>query len=198
MHTSLQQNVFFVKEHVGFFKVSSNYDVYHPESGELLIECREPNIGFFTKLFRILGYKVMTPFNIEVRATDGTLITRITRGTVFFRSVVEVFDEKEQLIGKFRQRMLSLGGKFDVLDANDQVICTLKGKWTSWEFSFIKDNAEFGKVTKKWAGIGKEFFTTADNYVLEINPSVGNDSKLRTLILAAVLCIDMVLKEGNG
>jgi uncharacterized protein YxjI len=139
----------------------------------------------------------MTPFNIEVRATDGTLITRITRGTVFFRSVVEVFDEKEQLIGKFRQRMLSLGGKFDVLDANDQVICTLKGKWTSWEFSFIKDNAEFGKVTKKWAGIGKEFFTTADNYVLEINPSVGNDSKLRTLILAAVLCIDMVLKENR-
>lgn len=198
MHTSLQQNVFFVKEHVGFFKVASNYDIFHPESGALLIECREPNIGFFTKLFRILGYKVMTPFNIEVKATDGTLITRITRGTVFFRSVVEVFDEKEQLIGKFRQRMLSLGGKFDVLDANDQVICTLKGKWTSWEFSFIKDNAEFGKVTKKWAGIGKEFFTTADNYVLEINPSVGNDSKLRTLILAAVLCIDMVLKENSG
>jgi len=198
MHTTLQQNVFFVKEHVGFFKVASNYDIFHPESGALLIECREPNIGFFTKLFRILGYKVMTPFNIEVKATDGTLITRITRGTVFFRSVVEVFDEKEQLIGKFRQRMLSLGGKFDVLDANDQVICTLKGKWTSWEFSFIKDNAEFGKVTKKWAGIGKEFFTTADNYVLEINPSVGNDSKLRTLILAAVLCIDMVLKENSG
>ncbi len=198
MHTSLQQNVFFVKEHVGFFKVASNYDIFHPESGALLIECREPNLGFFTKLFRILGYKVMTPFNIEVKATDGTLITRITRGTVFFRSVVEVFDEEDQLIGKFRQRMLSLGGKFDVLDANDQVICTLKGKWTSWEFSFIKDNAEFGKVTKKWAGIGKEFFTTADNYVLEINPSVGNDSKLRTLILAAVLCIDMVLKENSG
>ncbi|HNA97777.1 MAG TPA: phospholipid scramblase-related protein [Chitinophagaceae bacterium] len=198
MHTSLQQNVFFVKEHVGLFKGASNYDVYHPESRELLIECREPNIGFFTKLFRILGYKVMTPFNIEVRATDGTLITRITRGTVFFRSVVEVFDEKEQLIGKFRQRMLSLGGKFDVLDANDQVICTLKGKWASWEFSFMKDNAELAKVTKKWAGLGKEMFTTADNYALEINPAVGKDSQLRTLILAAVLCIDMVLKENNG
>lgn len=198
MHTSLQQNVFFVKEHVGFFKVSSNYDIYHPETRELLMECREPNLGFFTKLFRVLGYKVITPFNIEVRAKDGSLITRIKRNTVFFRSVVEVYDENDQLIGKFRQRMFSIGGKFDVLDTNDQVICTLKGKWTSWEFSFIKDNAEFGKVTKKWAGIGKEFFTTADNYVLEINPSVGNDSKLRTLILAAVLCIDMVLKENSG
>ncbi len=50
-------------------------------------------------------------------------------------------------------------------------------------------------VTKKWAGLGKEMFTSADNYVLEISNSVPPDSKLRQLILAAVMCIDMVLKE---
>lgn len=197
MQAILNQNVFFVKEYVGFFKISSNYDIYHPDTRELLMECREPELGFFTKLFRVLGYKVMTPFNIEVRTKDGNLVTRIKRGVVFFRSVVEVFDENDTLIGKFRQRMLSIGGKFDVLDTSDQALCTLQGKWTSWEFAFKKDNAEFAKVTKKWAGFGKEFFTTADNYALEINPSVPQNNSLRTLILAAVLCIDMVLKEGK-
>jgi hypothetical protein len=38
-------------------------------------------------------------------------------------------------------------------------------------------------------------FTSADNYVLEISPAVPADSAVRQLILSAVLCIDMVLKE---
>ena len=54
---------------------------------------------------------------------------------------------------------------------------------------------ELAHVSKKWAGIGKELFTSADNYVLQISDEVPPDSKLRQLILAAVMCIDMVLKE---
>ena len=54
---------------------------------------------------------------------------------------------------------------------------------------------EFAHVTKKWAGIGKELFTQADNYILEINDSVPEDNPLRQLIMAAVMCIDMVLKS---
>ena len=41
----------------------------------------------------------------------------------------------------------------------------------------------------------REFFTSADNYVLEISDSVPPDDVIRQLILAAVMCIDMVLKE---
>ena len=43
--------------------------------------------------------------------------------------------------------------------------------------------------------IGKELFTSADNYALEISDAVPADSAVRQLILAAVMCIDMVLKE---
>ena len=43
--------------------------------------------------------------------------------------------------------------------------------------------------------MGKELFTSADNYVLEISNTVPSGSGVRKLILAAVLCIDMVLKE---
>jgi hypothetical protein len=38
-------------------------------------------------------------------------------------------------------------------------------------------------------------FTSADNYVLEISASVSPDDPARQMILAAVMCIDMVLKE---
>ena len=59
----------------------------------------------------------------------------------------------------------------------------------------MRDNDELAQVSKKWAGLGKELFTTADNYMLSINESVKKDDHARILILAAVMCIDMVLKE---
>ena len=88
-----------------------------------------------------------------------------------------------------------MGGKFEVFDADNRPVCTLQGKWTSWEFSFKAGERELARVTKKWGGMGKELFTSADDYVLEIRPDVPQDHPARPLILASVLVIDMVLKE---
>ena len=71
----------------------------------------------------------------------------------------------------------------------------MKGKWHGWDFKFVHDGVEFAQVAKKWAGLGKELFTSADNYVLEIYDSVPMGNPIRKLILAAIMCIDMVLKE---
>ncbi len=94
-----------------------------------------------------------------------------------------------------KQKFFSIGGAFNVLDANEQELCQLKGKWTSWEFQFLHGDRELAKVSKKWAGMGKELFTSADNYVLEISDQVPPDDPVRELILGAVMCIDLVLKE---
>jgi uncharacterized protein YxjI len=195
MNSVLNQNIFFVKEHVGMFKASNSYDILNPETKELLMTCREENLGIFTKIFRFTDYKRMTPFDIEVKTASGVPVLTVKRGISIFVSTVEVFDENNILVGKFKQKFFSIGGKFDVLDASENILCTLKGKWTSWDFKFANNTTEYATVTKKWAGIGKELFTTADNYVLTINESTPKDSSLRTLILAAVMCIDMVLKE---
>lgn len=176
------------------FKASNNYDIFDLETRELLMECREPNLGLFTKMFRFTDYKTMTPFEVVITA-HGKKVLTVKRGISLMLSTVTVLDENDNLIGSFKQKFFSIGGKFDVYDANGNVMCTLKGKWTSWEFSFEKDGVKFAQVTKKWAGIGKELFTSADNYVLEINDAVEPFHPIRLMILAAVMCIDMVLKE---
>ena len=48
-------------------------------------------------------------------------------------------------------------------------------------------------VTKKWAGVGKELFTSADNYIISINGEP--DESINTLLLAAGLAIDTIYKE---
>jgi len=194
MHPVLRQNTFFVKEHVGIFKAANNYDILDPQTKQIIMECREPNLGFISKILRFTDYKRMTPFEVVVTAAGKPVVT-VKRGISLFKSTVRVLDERGTLIGTFKQKWFSLGGAFNVLDANDQPVCTLKGKWTGWEFKFLQGDKELAVVSKKWAGLGKELFTTADNYVLAINEAVPADSPVRSLILAAVMCIDMVLKE---
>ncbi|MBD0400374.1 phospholipid scramblase-related protein [Flammeovirga sp. EKP202] len=195
MHPLLNKNQFFVKEHVGMFKAANNYDIYDPATNEIIMECREDSLGFFTKILRFTDYKRMTPFHIDIKTTTGQKILTVKRGISIFLSDVEVLDENDQLIGVFKQKLFSIGGKFEVFDAAGTSLCMLKGKWTSWDFRFMKDDFEFAHVSKEFAGFAKELFTSADNYGLEINPEVPQDHKLRLLIMAAVMCIDMVLKE---
>lgn len=195
MSSVINNNHFFVKEHVGIFKAANNYDILDPETQNVILECREENLGIFTKLLRFTDYKRMTPFDVRIRTTDGRQVVRVTRGVSFFVSDVSVFDENDNRIGGFKQKFFSIGGRFSVLDKNDRPLCVLQGKWTSWDFRFVEGSTEYANVSKKWAGIGKELFTSADNYMLQINSSVPADSDIRKLILAAVMCIDMVLKE---
>ena len=195
MHPALERDLFLVKEHVGMFKAANNFDILAPETGQPLLYCREPNLGFFTKLLRFTDYKRMTPFNIEIQDLNGQPIIRVKRGISLLVSTVEVFDQSNQKIGAFKQKLFSIGGAFSVLSSTDEPLCQLKGKWTSWEFRFLAGDNELAKVSKKWGGLGKELFTSADNYVLQISEEVPPDQPVRQLILAAVLCIDMVLKE---
>jgi len=197
MHPVLNRNLFFVKEHVGMFKAANNYDILDPETQEVIMECREDNLGLFTKLLRFSDYKRMTPFDVQIRTPDGTPVVRISRGVSIFLSKVAVHDETDEVVGGFKQKLFSIGGAFTVLDDEDQPVCMLKGKWTSWDFRFMSMDGqeEYAHVSKKWSGFGKELFTSADNYMLQINDSVPPDHPLRELLIAAVTCIDMVLKE---
>ena len=36
MHDVLNRNLFLVKEHVGMFKAANNFDVYDPDTGEVV------------------------------------------------------------------------------------------------------------------------------------------------------------------
>ena len=114
MESVLNRETFFIKEHVGMFKAANNFDILDPESGETILHCREERLGFFTKLLRFTDYKRMTPFDVEIKTPEGAPVVRVKRGISIFLSKVEVFDEKDELIGGFKQKLFSLGGAFTV------------------------------------------------------------------------------------
>ena len=49
MNPILNQNAFFVKEHVGLLKAANNYGVLDPANGQTILHCREDRLGFLPK-----------------------------------------------------------------------------------------------------------------------------------------------------
>ncbi|HYG74554.1 MAG TPA: phospholipid scramblase-related protein [Planctomycetota bacterium] len=190
-------DTFLVREHVGFMKLHEAYDLLSAD-GKIIGTAVERASGW-KKLLKLFVNKQMLGFTVEILNEQQQVLLTITRPFTILRSVVSVFDANATKIGYFRQHLLSLGGAFDVHDAQDKKIALLKGDWKGWNFKFTDDSGqEIGTVGRQWGGIAKELFTNADNYVVHIERSKVTDVKQVQLMLAAALCIDMVLKEHDG
>ena len=84
MNPLLNENLFLIKQHIGMFKAANNFDIYNPETSEIIINCREDQLGFFTKMFRFSKYKASTPFHVEIKSINGDPIFSLKRGASFF------------------------------------------------------------------------------------------------------------------
>ena len=185
---------FFIKEHAGILKLTDTYDILDPDTKQPLGIAREEVSGL-VKFLRLLINKALMPTKIVIREADGQppLLT-IRRGVHFFRARVDVLGADGQLIGFFKRKMFSIGGAFFVHDAAGNEVALLKGDWKGWNFKFTtKGGVELGVVTKKWAGIGKELFTSADNYMISLAPDAPAEAA--PLLLAAGLAVDIIFKE---
>ncbi len=193
----LDRKTYFVKEHVGFMKLHEAYDILDPETGEVIAQARE-EAPPLRKLLKLFMNKNMLPFKVVLTDASGKVILTIRRGFTFLRSRVRVYDANEALLGTFQQKLLSIGGRFKILDAQGEEVAELKGNLIGWDFKFLDlQGNELGRVTKKWAGVGKELFTTADNYAVTLADDV-DPVGTGPLLLAAALCVDMVLKERSN
>lgn len=192
--------MYFVRERVGFMKLSDTYDILDPASqAQLGIAQEKP--GTLIHILRFLVNKSMLPTKVFVyegaNPEDHTkLLFSIQRGFTFLRSKVHIMDKNGAAVGWFRSKLFSLGGAFHVFDAAGNQVALVKGDWKGWNFKFMdKAENEIGTITKKWAGIGKELFTSADNYIITLKQE--NSPAQAMLLLAAGLAVDTVYKENN-
>ena len=193
----LHLRTFLVKERVGFMKLVDVYDIFDPASGRKMGEAREEVPGW-SQALRLFINKQLLPTTVSVYTEgDETPLFSIRRGVALLRSKVTVTDDRGQLLGYFKSKVFSLGGGFTVYRPDDVKFADVKGDWKGWNFRLLKeDGLAIGTVTKKWAGLGKELFTSADNYVISVDTPDAGDTE-SALMLAVGLAIDTVFKEAG-
>jgi uncharacterized protein YxjI len=189
---------YLIREHIGVFKLTGTYDILDGGSGQQIAVAKEKK-GLLNALAGMLVNKRNLPTRVDVHEgadTDGPVAFSITRGFSFLRPTVNVLAGDGSPIGAFKTRLLTLGGKFGVYDAAGREVAEVKGNWVGWDFRFTAANGtELGVVSRRWGGIAKELFTSADNYVVAVHQP---DPAAATLLLAAGLAIDTVYKEDKG
>lgn len=191
----LSQNAFLIEEQATPLRAEYAFDVRTPDGRELLATCREPPLGRLRRILRFSTFGRTTPFDLRATTPSGQAVVRLARGVPVTYSRVRVFDGDGMLIGSLRQRAFSLRGAFDVLDATDRPLCRLQGRATGSEFALLTPDAvQLARITKSWAGLGKELLTSADHYLLEVDDVAPPDPVLRQLILAAAIGIGLIVK----
>lgn len=190
------RRAFFIREHVGVMKIKDTYDILDPENQQPLGIAKETTAGWILAL-RFLLNKSMLPLTVIICAgeSEKPLLT-LSRGFTFLRSKVWIANAEGNRIGYFKSKLFSLGGGFLIYDMQDTKVADIKGDWKGWNFRFLNaDGQEIGLVTKKWGGIGKELFTSADNYLISISDLGAQQAAYGALLLAAGIAIDTVFKE---
>jgi uncharacterized protein YxjI len=190
----LERRLLFVREHAGLLKLTDTYDLLDPQTSEVVGLVRE-NVSGLIKALRLLISKSLMPTRIEIAvAPDQRPVLILKRGITLLRARVDVLDNEDRCIGYLTSKIFSLGGGFHVFTKEGQRVAEVRGDWKGWNFKLLDaGGAELGTVTKKWGGLGRELFTSADNYIIEVRDGTSSNA----LVLAAALAIDLVFKEKN-
>jgi uncharacterized protein YxjI len=194
----LDKKVFFVREEVEFLKLAGTYHILDPVTNRTLGVAKEEPGGWI-KFFRLFISKLFLPTRVKVYDHTGqSVVFSMKKPFSFIRSKVFVWNGKGREIGCFHSKIMTVGGGFWVYDQQGRQVAEIKGDWKGWNFKLIDINGRVaGTITKKWAGIGKELFTSADSYVIELSEDDGLDPDRTALLLAAGLAIDIVFKENK-
>jgi len=192
----LKRNTYFVKERVAFVKLTDIYDILDPETQAVIGVAKEEPAAW-AKWLRLLVNKKLMPTRVNVYEDEkAPPVFAIASG--WFRHRTTIVDSTGRVCGSFKSKMFSLGGAFRVFDAQDRQVAEVKGDWKGWNFKFLDQSGnELGLVTKKWGGIGREIFSSADQYVISLSEQAGDDPAARILLIAAGLAIDIVYKESK-
>ncbi len=195
----LDLRTIFVKERVGVFKIRDTYDLLDPASGATVGLVKDETQGW-ARWLRLLLKKALLPARVNVyEREEQPPVIWLRKSPSFWHSHVRVHDARGQEIGHFKSKLFTLGGGFHVFDSTGQKFAEVKGDWKGWNFKLLDANGlELGVITKKWAGLGRELFTTADQYVIALSEQAPAGKDRAALLLAAALAVDIVFKEHQS
>jgi uncharacterized protein YxjI len=197
MPTLLEHDVVVVRQKAKIIEVTNQYFLEDADGNEIGWIVEEGQ-SWLRKLLRLVSrFDSFLPHRLGVADVDGHRVLGIYKPMSFLRSRVEVSDANDAPVGVIRQQNVLGKIRFSLEGAGGEPLGELRAEnWRAWDFHVTDANgAEVARVTKKWAGILREGFTTADNYIFTVEPTV--QGPLRLLCFACAAAIDSALKQND-
>jgi uncharacterized protein YxjI len=197
MSELLAQERLIFRQKVKLIEMNQEFKIWD-ESGAEVGTIRQEGQSGLKKAARLISSldQFMT-HTLAVYDASGAKVCELTRPRKVFKSRLTVMDGAGRGAGTITQANVFGKIRFDLHGAMGEAIGQIRAEnWRAWNFSIVDSNErEVARITKSWEGLAKTLFTSADNYVLEIDPSVTGD--LRLLILASAAGVDVALKQDS-
>lgn len=193
----LEHDKLFVKQKAKLIELTNEYGIFD-EQGAQIGSVRETGQSKARKVLRfVTNVDQFLTHKYAVAEADGTIALGMIRPAKLMKSKVIVTAADGAPLGAILQQNV-FGKKRFTLQAQDgtAVGAINAENWRAWDFQILDaSGTEVGRISKKWAGIAKEMFTTADNYFIELGSAVTGT--LRQLAMAAAVGIDTALKQDE-
>lgn len=191
-----ETNSYFVDEKVKVLQFNNIYKIYNDQG--VMIGSIVQKLTSGEKFQRLFLSKSILPFHLEIRDSKDQLLATISRGWTFIMSKTLIQDPKGNITGTIQQVFKFFKPTFVLFNKSNDVQANITGNWRARKF-VIKNSFEIqiAYITKKWAGLAREMFTTSDKYLVEIEPKYSSDES-KLAILSCAINIDMVYKSKNN
>ena len=112
------------------------------------------------------------------------------------KSRVQVARDDGMPLGEIVQANVFGRIRFDLV-VNGQVIGAIQAQnWRAWDFAIVDAaGSEVARITKRWEGLARTLFTTADKYVVHVHSTLPDP--LAGMVIAAALTVDTALKQDD-
>ena len=192
----MTEPVLVVSQKAKFIELKNEYAILN-QAGQQVGAVRQVGQSTARKVLRFAtNVDQFLTHRFELVDMNGNVVLSIVRPAKLMKSKLQVSDGNGTLIGEIIQENVFGKIRFG-FQVGEQKLGSINAEnWRAWNFS-IQDASgnEFARITKTFAGLARAAFTTADNYVVQIDPSVTG--QLRTLALAAAVSVDTALKQDS-
>jgi uncharacterized protein YxjI len=193
----LERDVLVISQKAKLIEMTNEYRILDPK-GDEVGEIREEGQSKTKKLVRLVAdVDQFLTHRLSVYEADGSKLLEIVRPAKIFRSTLLIRDANGADRGAIRQDNIVGKKRFALRGPGDASIGSIDAEnWRSWDFVVQDaDGQQVARVTKKWAGLLREGFTTADHYVLQITGPTSPD--LRFALVASAAALDTALKQDD-
>ena len=197
MSDLLSHDVLVISQKAKIIEMTNEYRVFD-DAGTELGTIREVEQSTTKKAVRLFsGVDQFLTHKLGVFDRDGQQVLMLERPAKLLKSKIKVSDAQGTERGAILQDNVVGPKHFALVDGMGDRIGSIDGEnWMSWDFAIHdRTDAEVGRITKKWAGILKEGYTTADTYILQVEAEVSPD--LRLLMFASAAGLDVALKQDD-
>jgi hypothetical protein len=173
-------------------KMADKLDVYDPETRQVLLECREPDLGALTKMARLAGgrHDKGTAFDLVASLPGGgQQVLRVARANATLSlggPPVRIYDDSNTPVGTLKEKLFAIGLRYNFVPEKQEkpFVLHIEGKFPRNGCDIFCDGKQVAGISQPRTEVFKE---GQFDYAFSIDREVPPDSVMRQVLLAVGL-----------